>query len=1167
MGFRASNPQPAAMALLASESKVFLRSLTLRGFKSFADKTVLEFTPGISVIVGPNGSGKSNIVDSIAWVLGEQGPRTLRGGQMADVIFAGSPARPQLGMADVRLIIDNEAGLIKVPASEIEISRSIFRSGDSEYRLGGRPCRLLDIQEILSDAGLGRALHAIVGQGQLEEVLQARPEERRQFIEEAAGIAKHRRRRERAERKLAGLEQDLLRLNDVAAELRRQLRPLEKQAELAGKHEALTAEAGAIATRLAGVRLRELYRDRDRRRPSWQEAEERQAAARARLDELGSQIEELEATLSQTESQEQATEREDAGARESKSAAEARLRTAIRREAEARERLAAATGGAGRLFTLEDEVRRLESALQDTRTSVESRETELDGAEAEFRRLDQERRDAEDERRRAESERASRRAEADALRRSIALQQTEQERLARVLGEVEANLTRAGEREASLEAEIERLDATETPLAAEQSALGEERAALAQRVAELEAQEQGLAARQEVLEARRSELAESPGAAFARRHGTRPIGVLRDLITAPAGLETALLGALGAFADAVVYASSEDAVADAADEPGAGVLLAVADGGPARFSLPGERSFLDAVTVDRRVIALAGSLLAQVYLAEDLDQAAAKHREHPHAQFVTREGVVVGPAFVRTQARHDRRLEGVRREIASLERELAGVRRGLREARQRLVECGARSEQVRVELEGTDRLITAAAEELAKVRAETASMQRERELQSERLHETLGTVNAARLRLPADAADDAAAPELPPRPEPPIHLRVEVESLRRERSRLEAAASRMRTEIQELSAEDPVALRTTLAEAEAERIAAEAGLSSDEARLASAEEAHRAAADAARGARDRDAEANRAWREQAAEVDRLRLDHEEEDRARLDLERRVLEAERLLREGHGVDPGGAVAQLADDDTVEVLQRKADLVARRLEMVGRVNLLAAEELGSLRERHDFLNRELEDVKSARRDLQQVIREVDRQMAELFDEAFRDVSREFSSLFETLFPGGEGRLVMENPADVLGTGIEVEARPGRKRVKRLSLLSGGERSLTAIAFLFAIFRARPSPFYLMDEVEAALDDVNLHRFLDAVRYLSERSQVLIVTHQKRTMEMADVLYGVTMAKDGTTKVVTQRLSDEERSVNLEAFARDEDLAAAESAAEAAQAAEAGAAPAPR
>src|SRR2546427_7121229 len=239
---------------------MFLRSLTLRGFKSFADKVTLEFTPGVSVIVGPNGSGKSNTADAIAWVLGEQGPRALRGGQMTDVIFAGSPGRPAVGMAEVRMVIDNSAGLIPIPASEVEISRSVFRSGDSEYRLGGRPCRLLDIQEVLSDTGIGRAMHTIISQGHLEDVLSARPEERRQFIEEAAGIAKHRRRRERAERKLSGLEQDLLRLQDLVGEVRRHLKPLKQQAELAERHEALTTEADDLARKLAAARLRGVHR-------------------------------------------------------------------------------------------------------------------------------------------------------------------------------------------------------------------------------------------------------------------------------------------------------------------------------------------------------------------------------------------------------------------------------------------------------------------------------------------------------------------------------------------------------------------------------------------------------------------------------------------------------------------------------------------------------------------------------------------------------------------------------------------------------------------------------------------------------------------------------------------------------------------------------------------
>jgi chromosome segregation protein len=379
---------------------MFLRSLTMRGFKSFADKTTLEFTPGISVVVGPNGSGKSNIVDAIAWVLGEQGPRSLRGGQMADVIFAGSPTRPALGMAEVRMVIDNSAGLIPVPASEIEISRTVYRSGESEYRLGGRPCRLLDIQELLSDTGIGRALHTIIGQGQLDAVLQARPEERRQFVEEAAGIAKHRRRRERAERKLAGLEQDLLRLQDVLGELRRQLKPLKQQAELARRHEDLSSEAADIAIKLAAARLRDLLRELERRGPAGMRAEASQAEARARLTELDAEIGRREEDRTRAEEARRQAEDLNGETVRAKSQAEEGLRAAIRAEAGARERLAGAANRSGRLFALEEELERNRAALGEVDRTLERRQEELEEADQEFRRAMGARADAESERRR-----------------------------------------------------------------------------------------------------------------------------------------------------------------------------------------------------------------------------------------------------------------------------------------------------------------------------------------------------------------------------------------------------------------------------------------------------------------------------------------------------------------------------------------------------------------------------------------------------------------------------------------------------------------------------------------------------------------------------------------------------------------------------------------------
>jgi chromosome segregation protein len=329
-----------------------------------------------------------------------------------------------------------------------------------------------------------------------------------------------------------------------------------------------------------------------------------------------------------------------------------------------------------------------------------------------------------------------------------------------------------------------------------------------------------------------------------------------------------------------------------------------------------------------------------------------------------------------------------------------------------------------------------------------------------------------------------------------------------------------------------VRLREELADAEARRAEAASAVVGADAAFVAANEARDRAATAERAAAETEAAVNKSWRDASTALDELRARYEDEDRLRGDIERRIAEAERLLREGFGAEPEDLLATLTEDDTVETVEKKQELVQRRLALLGRVNLLATGELDSMQERHDFMQRELDDVRAARRDLLEVIAQIDQQITEAFTSAYRDVALQFERLIAELFPGGEGRLVLTDPADPLASGIEIEASPGRKRVKRISLLSGGERSLTAMAFLFAIFTARPSPFYLMDEVEPALDDVNLHRFLRLVEGFAGASQVLIVTHQKRTMEVAGMLYGISLNNDGTTKVVAQRLENQER-----------------------------------
>ena len=1044
---------------------MFLRSLSLRGFKSFADKTTLEFTSGISVIVGPNGSGKSNIVDAISWVLGEQGPRALRGTNMGDVIFAGSPARPALGIAEVRLVIDNDAGRIPIPASELEISRAVYRSGESEYRLAGRPCRLLDIQEVLSDSGVGRALHTIVGQGQLDAVLWARPEERRQFIEEAAGIAKHRRRRDRAERKLAGLEQDLVRLQDLAAELRRQLKPLKQQADLARRHESLTAEAADVARSLAAARLHQLYVERERRLPVWEAVAARQQQMRERLAQLDNQIAGLDGERAVAEAAERRAEELFQAAVAARADAESRLRSAIRREGEARERAGTAGNRTARLFALEEELERTGQSLATVRAAFEEKESALRAAEAAY-----------------------------------------EEELSEELSGLRARIRELEQRAEQLEAEIERLDATETPLAAEEAELTKRQADLAGELAELGVRERGLLARRELLEARRKELTETAGTRLVERSTGNPIGILRELIAVPEHLQKALDAALASLGDAVVYAHHEDLLADAQNDSANGVVLMAAEREPepAKDEASQPRAgepLLDRVTPDPRIRRLASLVLSNVYLAGGLREAQALQRAHPRTQFVTLDGFLVGEAFLRTPGAPDRWLEEVATEQAAVERQLASTRERLSEGARLRTEMAARLDAVKAQLEEADVAITAAADEMANTERELASLRRDDQLLSERL---------------------GAAPESP------IDLRVEVEALRRDRSRLEVAVQRLHKEIASLASEDPAALLESVRDAQAERARAEELLRNAEGNLAGAEAARRAATEALRRVQAELDRNNRAWREEAAKAERVRQEHEEDDRARHDLETRIADAEKILREGHDADPQETVAALSDEDTVDALQRRADVVARRLNLLGRVNMLALGELDSLQERHDFLTRELEDVKAARRDLHQVIREIDGRIAELFQTAFSDVSREFASLFSTMFPEGEGRLTLLDPAGPLTSGVEIEARPGRGRVKRLSLLSGGERALSSLAFLFAIFRARPSPFYVLDEVEAALDDVNLHRFLEVLREFARDSQILVVTHQKRTMEIADVLYGVSMRNDGASRVISQRLA---------------------------------------
>jgi chromosome segregation protein len=1105
---------------------MFLRQIQIRGFKSFADRTVLEFIPGVSVIVGPNGSGKSNLVDAISWALGEQGPRALRGGQMADVIFAGTPSRPALGMAEVKLVIDNEAGSIPVPMSEIEVSRSIFRSGESEYRISGKLVRLLDVQELLSESGIGRALHTVVGQGQLEEVLLSRPEERRKYIEEAAGIAKHRRRKERAERKLGGLDHDLLRLRDVMSELRRQLKPLRQQAEMAKKHETLSRQAEELSRKLAAARLRGLLAERERRRSGWDEGLAQRQEARARLDALDAEV--LAGADARAVAARGLADVELAfrNAQADRTEAEQAFRSAVDRESEARQALASQAGRAARIDAIQAELSRAETDLERTVSELAQRERELEEAESAFRAADQHRREVDELRRRVGEEAVGRRVELEALERAISSGEREGDRLGAELGAVRDRIAALRTEQAEIETDIERLDAQTSPLAERRTQLEAERRRAIEKVEELDDIERRQRSRLELLEARRRDIEETAGSRFLKSHRGRAAGVLKDLVRAEAGLDRALLAALGPLADAVVYEDRGQALAAAPE--GDGAILAIAAGGPVTQGLSGERPLLSAVDADPAARGIVSTVLRDVYLATSIEEAAQKQDAHPGASFVTPDGTLVGPAVIHTPKETDSRAREIRAELQVLAHDLAATRGRLKPQRQRMEETSSEIEFLNQQIDAADADITAAAERMATIGRDIAAAGKEQELFTERLGTVRQAQGAARERLAElGPAEPDEIPELPPLPQPPVQARVTVETLRRDRASLDARLARLRTERDEASAHDPQQLRSDLEEAAAARAAAEQVAAAAQLRATDATVERDAAADAERTAASREAEINKAWREASTQLDRLRETYEDDDRLRGDIERRVRDAQRLLSEGHCLEPETALAMLTDDDSVQSLEKASELVQRRLGLLGRVNLLATGEFQAVQERHDFMQRELDDVRKARRDLLELVAQVDRDIQESFDGAFRDVATQFERLVKELFPGGEGRLVLTDPANPLEAGIEIEASPGRKRVKRISLLSGGERSLAALAFLFAIFTARPSPFYLMDEVEPALDDLNLHRFLRLVAGFARDAQVMIVTHQKHTMEIASMLYGVSLNKDGTTKILCQRL----------------------------------------
>ncbi|QKG26011.1 chromosome segregation protein SMC [Actinomadura verrucosospora] len=1220
---------------------MYLKTLTLRGFKSFASSTTLKFEPGITAVVGPNGSGKSNVVDALAWVMGEQGAKSLRGGKMEDVIFAGTANRAPLGRAEVVLTIDNADGALPIDYTEVTISRLMFRSGSSEYAINGDSCRLLDIQELLSDSGIGREMHVIIGQGQLDRVLHSGPEGRRAVIEEAAGVLKHRKRKEKALRKLDAMQANLTRVQDLTTELRRQLKPLGKQAEIARRAAVIQADLRDARLRLLAddlvtlrTKLEQEAADeaaiRERRTETERalgEAQEREAVLEAEEAEQAPRLAQVQDTWFRLSAlKERLRGVADLAAERHRNASEAREEERRGRDPEDMEREAA---------EIREQEEMLRAALDEAQDGLADAVEQRTGAEealaAEERRLQAAARAAADRR----EELARLRGRVEALRSKAQAGRSEIGRLADARDEAgqraetaqaefeafEAEVVEdpalAAEHEAAQEALATAKDAAEAARAAVEEprrALKEARSAVAAaRTADQAAQKKATAlqARIEALNLTLASAADGGEALLAAGADGSVEGVLgtvASLLAVRPGYETAVAAALGDAAQAIAVGSLDTAEAALAllrsrDAGRAGLLVGGGAAEPAE-RVPGVDYAADAVTVPEAVRPALDHLLRGVAVVDDVPAAVALVRREPALRAVTRDGDLVGAHWVQggaagggqsllqmraalDQATEDLAAAETAAETAageltasadaeqSAQAALDAAQAAANQAQNGVNQAQSDLDRVRARLREFDAQAAQEAKRAARLEADVRAARGE----AERLTKALDAANeslerdteaaeelAVRLaesEEAAEVADEAgydtdARDELAARcqalrsteMEARLAVRTAEERVQAITGRADALERGARREREERARAAERRARRELQARTARAVlnGARAALDRIELSLAAAVR-QREAAEAAKAAREAELKVVRTQvRELSGTLERLVNVVHGNEVARAEQRLRLEQLEQRALEEFGLEVESLVNEYGPDQPVPpdpdkgedavpapyvraVQEKRAKAAERQLNQLGKVNPLALEEFAALEERHAFLTSQLDDLKKTQRELLALVKEVDDRVQQVFAAAYDDTAREFERIFARLFPGGEGSLSLTEPEDMLATGVEVAARPPGKKVKRLSLLSGGERSLVAIAFLVAVFKARPSPFYVLDEVEAALDDTNTQRLITVFEELRESSQLIVITHQKRTMEGADALYGVSMRGDGVTQVVSQRLREQE------------------------------------
>ncbi len=1138
--------------------------MKITGFKSFGDRTRLELEPGVTVVVGPNGSGKSNIVDSIAWVLGTQSTKSLRTEKMDDVIFAGTATRPALQRAEVVLVFDNSSGTAPLDVAEVTVTRRLYRDGSSEYEINGVGCRLLDVQELLSDSGVGRHQHVVVGQGQLDAILNAKPEDHRAVIEEAAGVLKHRLRKDRSLRRLERTEADVLRVLDIVKELGRQLRPLRRQADDAARYDGVKGEIVALRLFLGGEELRRI--DGRLAAVSAEDAELAEAIrlAAAELGALDGRLPDLTEAAGDAGA---ALDRDTAAAARLETVAE-RLRSIAQVAAERSRGLRARLEGADeRRQDLQDEQQELEVDLT---VSVQRQAESAEQVEVTERLLnsleDEERSLAEQEQMPTEGAVAIVRGDLRALQAAAERDASEIRTLNQRLDTLEAQSDVEQADIERLGQEIERLDGEAT---AAQMAY---QSAQAERVRHQASWEQSQDAHREselALAAARARLEAMQAAVegltdpAAREFVTSDDAWRGPLVAAldiPPDLSAAVDAALGTWADGHTLDRPDSVsavVAELKRRSLGGVPLV------ARVLDPGEmsgRRVADATGLDALVDALgvnadpglAGALLGDVVLAEGWTAGYEVAQRYPEVRVVTPEGDIIthrgirvahphgaSPAMVESAdaaaADADDRAARARSLATSSRRTFDDAREEERRRLETLEMVEARLAGATEHLDRRSRTREQITEEAVRLRGRVETITAagaDRDEHIERLRERLAALEGE------EAERQAAWEQLARRRQDVARQRDEARRARQQaaaehgavverRAMVERRLAAVRVELAQLR-DHPVepekvdALETTERRARAAGVAVNTHIEALRARQVTLRQEAGEAGERLASARQRREELQSVIGSGKDRLSRLAV-----EAAELRVRRESV-AEGLRRD---VDSSEAEALSAPqpeyEEPTDLVERLATLEAD-LRRMGPVNPLAASEFREINQRYEHIQAQLDDLNQAKAELQQVISGLDQKIEELFMEAFAEVAAHYEQHFSILFPGGRGKLVLTDPNDLLETGVDIKAQPLGKKVSRLQLLSGGERSLAALAFLFAVFKARPSPFYILDEVEAALDDANLRRFLSLIDDFRGAAQLVIVTHQQQTMEAADVLYGVTMEPGGSSKVIAKRMS---------------------------------------